>query len=198
MDFSEINQLPPPLQSAATYQFLTKGQILFNRNEQAERIYAVKSGQIRLLHHTQTGQVIQHYVVQPGELCAEVILFLDRYTCCAIAETDTEVVAFPKSDFLNMLQQNPDFALAFMRQVSYRLHMTKMTVELRSIRSATERVLHYLQFITPPEQGTVTLEKPFKEIATELGMSSEALSRALNQLEEQGAIARQKRRITLL
>jgi CRP/FNR family transcriptional regulator, dissimilatory nitrate respiration regulator len=198
MNFSEIDQLPAILQAAATLQQLSKGQMLFNRDEESQAIYAVKTGQIRLLHYTKSGQSISHYAVHPGEICAEVSLFLETYRCNAIAEEPTQVLAFPKQVFLDAIQQNPEFAIAFVMQLSHRLHSTKMLVELRSIRSAQERVLHYLHLIVPPEKNTVVLEQSLKDTAAELSISPEVLSRTLNQLASTGAIARQKRRITLL
>lgn len=198
MNFSEIDQLPATLQSVATYQHFAKGQFLFHRNQKPQVIYAVKSGQVRLVHYTQSGQSISYYTVHSGEICAEVALFLDTYTCNAIAEASTQVLAFPKQAFLSTLQQDPDFAIAFMTQLSYRLHTTKTMLELRSIRSAQERVLHYLRLVLPPEQNTVVLEQPLKDIAADLGISPEVLSRTLTQLAMDGAIVREKRRITLL
>ncbi|NEQ26592.1 MAG: Crp/Fnr family transcriptional regulator [Microcoleus sp. SIO2G3] len=198
MDFSEIDQLPAALQAVVTYQDLSNGQVLFHRNEESRAIYALKSGQVRLLHYTKSGQSISHYAVYAGEICAEVALFLNTYTCSAIVEEPTQVLVFPKQAFLNTLQQDSDFAIAFMRQLSYRLHTTKVMVELRSIRSAQERVLHYLRLVVPPEKNTVVLEQPLKNIASDLGITPEVLSRALTQLASDGAIAREKRRITLL
>jgi CRP/FNR family transcriptional regulator, dissimilatory nitrate respiration regulator len=198
MDFSQINQLPLSLQTVAQYQNLSNGQVLFHCNEISSTIYAVKTGQLRLLHYTKSGQSISHYAVHAGEICAEVVLFLDVYTCSAIAEAPTQVLALPKQIFLNTLKQDPDFAIAFMMQLSYRLHTTKVMVELRSIRSAQERVLHYLRLMAPPEKNTIVLKQPLKNIAADLSISPEALSRTLSRLERDGAIAREKRRITLL
>lgn len=198
MNFSEVDQLPAALRKVATYQHLSNRQILFNRNEASQAIYAVRSGQIRLLHYTKSGQSISHYAVRSGEICAEVALFLDAYTCSAIAEEPTQVLVFPKQTFLNALQQHSDFAAAFIMQLSHRLHKTKVMLELRSIHSAPERVLHYLQLIVPPEQDTIVLEQPLKNVAADLGISSESLSRSLTQLERDGAIAREKRKIRLI
>lgn len=197
MDFSEVDQLPAVLQKVVTCQQLCNGQVLFHRNEASYALYAVKTGQLRLLHYTKSGQTISHYTVRAGEICAEVVLHLETYACSAIAEEPTEVLVFPKSSFLSALQQDPDFATAFIKHLSYRLHMTKILVELRSIRSAPERVLHYLQMIIPPEQNTLLLEQPLKNIATDLGITPEVLSRTLSQLESEGVIARDRRKITL-
>ena len=198
MIFSEIDQLPTALRAVVMYQHLAKGHVLFHRNEESRAVYAVKTGTVRLLHYTESGQSISHYAIHVGEIFAEVALFLDTHTCTAIAEEPTQVLAFPKQAFLNILQEDRDFAIAFMMQLSYRLHTTKEMLELRSIRSAQERVLHYLRLIAPPENDIVVLEQPFKNIAADLSISPEVLSRALNQLVRDGAIVREKRKITLL
>ena len=129
MNFAEIDQLPSTLQAVATHQTLSVGDVLFHRNEESQAIYAIKSGQVCLLHYTESGQSISHYAVYAGEMCAEIALFLDAYTCSAVVEEPTQVLAFPKQAFLNTLQQNPDFAIAFIMQLSYRLHTTKVMVE---------------------------------------------------------------------
>jgi CRP-like cAMP-binding protein len=129
MNFAEIDQLPSTLQAVATHQTLSVGDVLFHRNKESQAIYAIKSGQVCLLHYTESGQSISHYAVYAGEMCAEIALFLDAYTCSAVVEEPTQVLAFPKQAFLNTLQQNPDFAIAFIMQLSYRLHTTKIMVE---------------------------------------------------------------------
>ena len=88
--------------------------------------------------------------------------------------------------------------MAFIEQIGHRLHSTKIILELRSIRSARERVLHYLRLTIPPEEGSIVLDQPLKNIAFDLGLSLEVLSRTLAQLVKEGVISRQKRRITLL
>ncbi|MCY7274480.1 MAG: Crp/Fnr family transcriptional regulator [Phormidesmis sp. CAN_BIN44] len=166
--------------------------------EVATTLFAVKTGRIRLLHYTESGQVVNHYQVIVGEVLAEVILFLDRYACSAIAEERTEVLVFPKQAFLVALQHNPDFATAFMAQLAHRLHSTKVMLELRGIHSARERVLPYLRFVIPLGQKSIVLEQPLKAIACDLGISPESLSRALTQLENEGIIERNKRNLRLI
>lgn len=198
MNFSDFEQLPAVLQTVVTQKTLIAGQSLFDKGEPAQAIFAIQSGRIRLLHYTESGQIVNHYQVNPGELCAELVLFIDTYACTAIVEEPTQVLVFPKQALLSALQQNSELATAFMAQMAYRLHFTKTLLEVRGIRSARERVLHYLRFVIPNNQSSVLLEQPLKSIAYDLGISPEVLSRTLSQLETEGVILREKRRITLL
>jgi CRP/FNR family transcriptional regulator, dissimilatory nitrate respiration regulator len=198
MDFSDIDSLPTALQDVATTLSFSDGHVLFHRNEASDRVYVAKSGTVRLILCTRSGQLISYYTVNTGEICDEGAIFSDTHTCSAIAESAVQLLAFPKSVFLRTLQHQPDFAIAFMMQLASRLHTTKLMIELRSIRSARERVLHYLQLTVPPEKNTVVLKQPLKNIASELGISPEVLSRTLAKLTSEGVIARNKRNITLL
>ena len=70
-------------------------------------------------------------------------------------------------------------------------------MELRNIRSARERVLQYLRLHTGADQRSVPVEGALQDIAAELGMSREALYRALAALEAEGQLARTKSVILL-
>ncbi|MGL5877498.1 MAG: cyclic nucleotide-binding domain-containing protein [Xenococcaceae cyanobacterium] len=94
MKFLEL--IPESVSRRVTYKNLVAGQTLFLENDPAEAFFALEFGQIRLLHYTESGQVVQHYRIFAGENFAEITLFSDRYLCTAIAETPSRVVIFPK------------------------------------------------------------------------------------------------------
>lgn len=76
------------------------------------------------------------------------------------------------------------------------MHYTKLLLELRGIRSARDRVLHYLQVIAPPHANTIYLDRPLKDIANDIGISPEVFSRTLTQLQNEGLLSKTKRKIT--
>lgn len=183
------------LQGAIAHRNLASGQLLFHQGDQAEAIFVVESGQIKLAHFTEAGQVIKHYGVVAGESFAEAALFNSVYDCAAIAEMTSRVLVLPKQNLLVVLEQQPKLAMAVMAQLAKRAHETKVLLTLRSIRSPRDRVLHYLQLIA--QSNTVYLQRPLKDIAEELGFSPEVFSRALSKLQREGVITRSKRQITL-
>lgn len=189
--------LPANLTNAMTYQDLAAGEILFHQNDPATAIFAVESGRVSLIHYTEAGKTVNHYSVMTGEYFAEVALFNEIYVCTVIAEIPSRIVSFPKQVFLTALAQDPDLSTAFIEQLARRLHYTKLLLELRGIRSARERVLHYLRVMTPPNEKTVSLNRPLKQIAGDIGISPEVFSRTLTQLQNERLITRVRRRITL-
>jgi CRP-like cAMP-binding protein len=197
MNLSQLNQLPVELQATTSFKDLTDGQILFAQHDSATAIYILVAGQIRLVNYTEDGQQINHYSVRAGESFAEVALFKECYVCTAIARTPSRVLVLPKQPFLLALKQSPELMESFMEQLVQRLHENKILLELRSIRSAQKRVLHYLHLNAQPDGITVTIDRPLKEIADDLGLTPEALSRALKELHQDSRIQRGKRNVTL-
>ena len=71
-------------------------------------------------------------------------------------------------------------------------------LEQRNIRSARERVRHFLALNVGDDGRTVDLSGvTLKEVAAELGLSHEALYRTLSALERAGEIRRAGSTITL-
>jgi CRP/FNR family transcriptional regulator, dissimilatory nitrate respiration regulator len=126
---------------------------------------------------------------------AEVALFNEVYVCTAIAEKSTKVISFPKRLFLNSLEKNSHLSKAFTEQLARRLHQTKILLELRGIRSASDRVLHYLRIMTPSNEKILNLEQPLKDVANDIGITPEVLSRTLTRLQNNGILTRFKRKI---
>jgi CRP/FNR family transcriptional regulator, dissimilatory nitrate respiration regulator len=197
MNLSQLNQFPAKFQALISSKDLVPGQVLFAQNEPTEAVFILESGHIQLLNYTEDGQQINHYSVRAGDSFAEVALFYEHYVCTAIANAPSRVWILPKAPYLMALRSDPDVAEAFMARLAKRLHETKILLELRSIRPARKRVLRYFHLNVQADGVTVTLDFPLKEIADDLGLTPEALSRTLKQLQKAGRIHRTKRKVTL-
>lgn len=193
----KLDDLPEDLRRQISRRSLTQKECLFLDGDPADYIYYVESGVIRLLHYTESGQTVNHYILMSGDFLAEVLVISDKYLCTAVVEELAEVLVIPKQPFINALSQNPSLMMAFLGEVAYRLHMTKIMMQIRSIRSASERVLNYLRIIVPTDTEIITLDRPLKEIAYDLDLTPASLSRALSQLQKERLISRERGRIIL-
>lgn len=196
-NFLRPDYLPTELRDSISYQVLVAGQALFLQGDSTWAVFIVKSGQISLVRYTETGQAIKHYGIKVGESFAEAALFNGSYDCTAIADVPSQVFAIPRQPLLNALQQYPELSATFMARLAQQLHETRTLLDLRSIRSARDRVLNYLHLTAESKPKTVNLDRRLKDIADQLDISPEAFSRALSQLQSEGVITRIKRKITL-
>ena len=197
MDLSILESLPEALRSAITFSDLAAGQTLFQQGDVAAAFFLVQTGRLKLVRYTSEGKIVTFEVVNRGESFGEAALLENTYPCTAIAEVASQVIVYPKEPLLAALREYPDLAEDLMTMLVRKIQGLKVRVEWLNIRAAHQRVLHYLRYLSGASEGVVNLDRPFKEIASELGFTPETLSRALARLEQEGAITRNGRLITL-
>lgn len=198
MDFSAPNSLPPELRQEARNRELIPGQVLFNHRDRAEYVFALQKGRIRLERYTCEGDRVIFYIIRTGQSFAESALFSETYRWNAVVEIPSSVVFYPKDIVWQTLNNKPHLALKFLPKLDRQSQSLEKLLLLRSIRSARDRLLQYILFSASSEQTKVVFDRSYKNIADELGLSSETLYRTLADLEKSQIIRRQGREIQIL
>src|SRR5262245_45909662 len=104
---------------------------------------------------------------------------------------------YPKEAVRNVLRTDPASGLDFLALVARQVIELRQRIELIKVRSARERMLLYLDFHAGSDGRTVNLRGQLQDIASELGLTREALYRTLASLERTGAIERAAHHIVL-
>jgi CRP-like cAMP-binding protein len=189
--------LPANVRAAAIDHKLKAGEALFRLGSKAVGVYEVIAGRVRLSRVDRSGREIVLHVAGPGETLAEASLFSAQYHCDAIANTDAIVRRYPKREVLAAFQQNPKAAQAFTETLAHQVMSLRTRIEQRNIRSARERVHHFLVLNVGSDRRTVQLRGTLKDLAAEIGLTHEALYRTLAALERSGEIKRKGEKIML-
>jgi CRP-like cAMP-binding protein len=125
-------------------------------------------------------------------------LFSPEYHCDAIAKTNATVRLYPKRELLTGFEENPKAMKPFSSMLARLVMDLRTRIEQRNIRSARDRVLHFLTLNVGSDGRTVEPHGTLKEVAAELGLTHEALYRTLAELEHSGEVGRKGKKITLL
>jgi len=190
--------LPAAARAQAVDRKLKPGEPLFHLGDKTSGLYEVVSGRIRLARVDRSGQEVVLYVAGAGETIAEASLYSPVYHCDAIASTNVAVRLYPKAAVLDAFAKDRKAAQAFTATLAHQVMNLRTRIEQRNIRSARERVRHFLAISAGVDGRTVELRGTVKDLAAELGLTHEALYRTLAALERAGEIKRQKGKITLL
>ncbi len=176
---------------------LAAGQSLFRQGEAVSNLYRLESGRMRLVRHTENGTAVVVHLARSGETFAEASAFADTYHCDAMAETDTRVAAMPKMAFLAALARDPETSLRFARLLAGQVMDLRARIELRNIRSAPERLMAWLRLRATGIPLKAALDGTWSDVAAEIGLTREALYRAVARLEAGGSIERVGREVLL-
>jgi CRP/FNR family transcriptional regulator, dissimilatory nitrate respiration regulator len=189
--------LPAGVRAAGVERVLPRGQALFRAGDRTAGIYEVLQGQVQMVRVDASGREIILYAASAGEIFAEAALFSPSYRCDALTRTGAAVRLYPKAKVLAEFRQNPQAAEAFMAILAHEIMHLRTRLEQRNIRSARDRVRHFLALNTGADGRTVVLRGTLKDLAAELGLAHEALYRALADLAADGEIKRFKNKILL-
>jgi CRP/FNR family transcriptional regulator, dissimilatory nitrate respiration regulator len=189
--------LPAAARAAAIERRLKAGEPLFHLGDRTKGLAEVIAGRVRLTRVDRSGRETVLYVAGPGETIAEASLFAAHYHCDAVAATDAVVCIYPKPAVLAAFARDPKAAQAFSATLASQVMSLRTRLAQRDIRSARERLRHYLALNVGPDGRTVALPGTLKELAAELGLTHEALYRTLAALERAGEIRRGGSKITL-
>ena len=190
--------LPAAARAAASERKLKAGEPLFHLGDKTAGLVEVIAGRVRLTRVDASGRETVLYVAGPGETIAEASLFSPAYHCDAVAGTDAVVCVYPKSAVLAAFAKDPKAAQAFSATLARQVQSLRTRLAQRDIRSARERLRHYLALNVGADGRTVSLRGTLKELAAELGLTHEALYRTLAALERAGEIRRSAGKIMLM
>ncbi len=184
-------------QKALERRSLRRNEALFSQGDEVTAIYFIEAGRLRLERRTFDGRSLILGNTPAGEFFVEAALFADTYHCDAIASEPSQVRIYPKAAVLNALRADSESAISFLALVARQVIELRQRLEIMKVRSAKERVLLYLDLNAGSDGRTVNLPGQLQDIASELGLTREALYRTLAGLARTGAIERAGNRILL-
>lgn len=177
--------VPPPLRARAEPWELEAGRVLFRVGDTVHAVFAVLRGEIRLIRRDRKGTEV---VLQRsrGGFFAEASLWSKAYHCDAVAAARSSLLRFPAQAFRDALNDDAAFREAWMAHLGREMRKLRTQCERLSRHSASDRILHYLE--AEGVEGSVELTQTRKAWAAELGLTHEALYRALRRLQDAGVI----------
>jgi CRP/FNR family cyclic AMP-dependent transcriptional regulator len=104
-------------------QFFKAGSTIFREGDQANELFVIKSGQVRI----QIGNRTVTELAADNIFGEMALIDNEPRSATAVATTDVEVVPVSEKQFLFLVSQTPYFALKVMRVLAQRLRVTNKT-----------------------------------------------------------------------
>ena len=188
--------------SAGYERSLERGEILFHENDPAEALYALISGQLKLVRYSPKGRELLLHLVNPGQTFAEAALFAPgTYPATAEVMQTCSLWCLPRAALLELLGASPDLGVAMLGSISMWTRKLASKLELHTQRRVEERVAIYLLSRAGPRDlkpgDRIELAEPRNLIAAQCGTAPEVLSRTFRRLEEDGVLEAAPHHVTI-
>lgn len=193
------------LNRRALVRHFRKKSTIYAPSEAGQTVLVLASGRVKVFDLTPEGRETIMAFVEQGELFGE-LAALDGEPRREFAEaaTDCDVLAIPRDDFLNLLESRADLALSVTKLVG--LRRQRIETRLRNIlflpsRPRLIRVLVELVETHGEHTGTrheIRFPLSHQDLAGLIGVSRETVTLTLGQLQCDGLIAIERRRVVIL
>lgn len=171
--------------SARTYE---KGDMIYMAGEKGGKLYVLHSGGVKITRLGASGREQVIRILGTGEFMGELSLLSSLpLTDNAQAIRTTTMCVIEGSKLKELMSKYTSIAFKIMDELSRRLERAENLVESISLNSAEQRLAHFLLTASAGKKE-LQLNMTKGDLASQLGMSQETLSRKLALFQDDGII----------
>jgi CRP-like cAMP-binding protein len=193
------------LERHATTRTFQRSELIYFPGERGQTVLVLARGQVRLKDVTPDGRQTILAFIAEGELFGELALF-DEGSRGEFAEAavDSQVIAIPSQDLLEVLKLRPALALGITKLVGLRRRRVENRLRNVLFRSNRERVAHILLELLQTHgrrQGIewhYTIGLSHQDLANLIGITRESVTLVLGQLQLEKLVRVRRRAIVVL
>ena len=188
------NLLPEEVLKQSRTLHFEKGQHLFHQGTKPESMFFIVTGEAILSRISSHGEptILQRC---KGGFLSEASLLTDAYHCDAIATHSGQAITIPIQALREALTDS-NFSLKWVRLLSREIMRLRTQSERLSLKDIRSKLIHLIE--TEGNQGVLALQSDLKSLASEIGVTHEALYRAISAMEKQGALRKQANTLELV
>ena len=179
-----------------TYQ---KGEMVYLQGDEGGKLYVLHKGRVKITRLGTSGKEQVIRVLGPGAFMGELSLLSPvPMTDNAEALETTTMCMIDGKELKGLMLENPSIALKIIEELSRRLESVEELVEDINLLSVEQRLAQVLLKLAG-DGDEIVLRMRKSDLASQIGMSQETLSRKLSSFQEQGLIELEgQRKIRLL
>jgi CRP-like cAMP-binding protein len=188
------NLLPKDVQNQCHARHFEKSDYLFHQGKKPEAMFYIVSGEAVLVRNSSHGEPTILQRCKSGFL-SEASLLSEAYHCDAIATQSGQAITVPIQSLKDLLI-DPDFSTKWVRLLSKEIMRLRTQSERLGLKDIRSKLIHLIE--TEGSQGVITLQSDYKSLASEIGVTHEALYRAMANLQKEGLLIKHANSLELL
>ena len=186
--------LPKGLLGQCHAHHFEKGDYLFHQGKKPEYMFFIVSGEAVLTRTSSHGEPTTLQRCKGGFL-SEASLLTDAYHCDAIATHNGQAITLPIKSLRDALADSK-FSMKWVQLLSKEIMRLRTQSERLGLKDIRSKLIHLIE--TEGKQGVLILQSDFKSMASEIGVTHEALYRAIATLEKEGLLEKHPDSLELL
>ena len=178
------------------------GRIFYAPRDRSEALFLLKKGRVRIYRVTRDGRELTLAVVEAGTMFGEMALTAQRMReAYAEATEPSDICILKNADLERLVEGNPRVGMKIIRVLSERLRLCESRLEDITLKNVPARLASLIlqlaatDGIMTPEGPRIPTHYTHRQLATMIGSSREAVTRAFTKLQRAGAVELRHRQI---
>lgn len=190
-----LDTIKPSKLSTINVKTLNKGDVLFRENDKCEYIGVVTEGQVSIVTYLEDGKEVIFNTLNPGDIFGNNLIFSSEpyYKGNIITNVNSKVALISKEELVSLLRSNEEFMIEYFKIQSNFSKDLNDRIKLLSMNCAEDRFYYYMH-----QHKNKVAYSSISELAKQLYIKRETLSRLISKLIKQKKITKNKDTITLL
>jgi CRP-like cAMP-binding protein len=165
-------------------------------------MYVIRKGRVKVTKASEDGREKIMNFLDAGAFFGDMALLGDETRSASVKTLEESILlALSRRDFIDLLRQSPDLALAVIEELANRLRETNEQARSLSFQGVEERTRNLFERMARlDDRGTGRLLTPaltHQQIADMVGTSRETVTRAIKQLKESGWLTQDGKRYVI-
>jgi CRP-like cAMP-binding protein len=165
-------------------------------------MYVIREGRVKVTKASEDGREKIMNFLEAGAFFGDMALLGDETRSASVKTLEESLLlALSRRDFIDLLRQSPDLALAVIEELANRLRETNEQARSLSFQGVEERTRNLFERIARPEESggdkLMTPALTHQQIADMVGTSRETVTRAIKQLKESGWLSQEGKRYVI-
>ena len=186
--------------SAGHVKSFSAGTVIINFRSYIRSIPIVLSGSIRIIRTDEEGNEILLYYIKPGESCIMSLLAgisNDTSKIKAVVEEDVELLLLPVDKAKKWIREYPEWTDFIFGLYQKRFEDLLEVVNALAFQKTDTRLMHLL-YQKSSLYNSEEIRITHQQLSEELGITREAVSRVLKQMEKDKLVLLSRNKITLM
>jgi len=192
------------LAAAAPMKTWPAGALIYTPHQPVETLFILKKGRIRIFRVSPDGRALTTAIIEPGTIFGEMVVVGQRmHDSFAEALDDVVVCVMTKNDVRRLLLGDPRIAARISETLGKRLGELEQRLSDAVFKTVTERIAGTLVTLAAGHSGRpfgrgTQVKLTHEQLAALAATSRETTTKILGEFADQGLVALNRGRITVL
>jgi CRP-like cAMP-binding protein len=193
-------EIPSVLKDKGVHRTYQPGEFLFHTGESLRGIYFIEEGEIRVFDMDPEGRELEVTRLRKGDIFGEAVLFSSgSVPFYAEAVLLSQVLLIAAKTIMALIEKEPDISRFFLKLMAQKCLILNQRVRYLGLKTVRQRLIHHLLTRCPGNNNCrIDLAMNKGDLARMLGTINETLSRNLKQLQEDGLIRVEGKKIHVM